>query len=112
MLRTLRLIPIFGVAAFVLILSPNRPPLTWLAVALTTVLTVILIEGRVPVPADQAQARRWFLYPALGVLVVAPFLLAAVSDYQFRDAVRTVSLASAGPAVALISAFVVRRLAR
>jgi hypothetical protein len=112
MCRTLRLIPILVVAALVLMLNPNRTPLTWLAVAIATVLTLVLVDDRVPAPADQAQARRWFLYPALAVLVVAPFLLAAFSEYPFRDAVRTASLMAVGPAVALAYLVGIRHFAR
>ena len=34
MIRSLRLLPILGVAALVLILNPNRTALTWLVVAI------------------------------------------------------------------------------
>ena len=100
MIRSLRLFPILAVAALVLVLNLNRTPMTWLAVTIATVLTLVLVDDRVPTPANQAQARRWFLYPAFGVLVVAPFLLAALSDYPLRDALRAAALTAVGPAVA------------
>jgi hypothetical protein len=112
MLRRLRLIPILAIAAFVLILNPNRTPVTLLAVAVGAVLAVFLVDDQTPMPTTQAQARRWFLYPAFGVLIVAPFLLAPFSDYPFRDAIHMAGLTAVGPAVAVISFFVVRRFAR
>jgi hypothetical protein len=111
LLRSLRLIPILSFAALVLMLNPNRTPLTWLAVAIATLLVVIVVDDQVPMPTDQAQARRWFLFPLLGVLLAAPFLMALVSDYPFRDAMRTAGPMAVGPAVALVYLLVVRRIA-
>ena len=112
MIRSLRLLPILGVAALVLILNPNRTPLMWLVVAIGTVLTMIVVEARVPMPRDQAQARRWFLYPLIGAFLVAPFLIALASGYAPHDAVRAAGLMGGIPAVSFAIVLGVRRLAR
>jgi hypothetical protein len=112
MIRSLRLVPILSVSALVLILNPNRTPLTWLVVAIGTVLTMILVEARVPMPRDQAQARRWFLYPLIASFLVVPFLNAVASGYAISDAVRAAGFLGGAPTLSFVIVSAVRRLAR